>query len=284
MLNKHNLPEYLINSVYAPFKPNPYRYGITALIDPPLIKTLKAKHWDELEEDIADHLWMIHGTALDKMIKKNSVYGLTNIKLEMVWTKDKDGNEITVVAKPDYYGVLTKVLADFKDTSVWTVINGKPEWDDQLNCYDYMLSYVLKDQLPVDKLQVHAFCKDWKKNEKLRSGADYPSIPMSIIDIPKWGRAEQRAFIDNRLQDHLQNPTRKCTAEEQWAKPAVYAVKKLGNKTAKGGKLCASQTEADRWIVAHPEKKWEVEFRPAECPRCSNYCSVNKFCKYYKEN
>ena len=283
MKNKYGLPEYLENSVYAPFKPNPYRFGITALIEPPLIHTLRAEHWDEIEDDVADKLWMIHGNALDSLIKKNSQWGLCNIRLETVWTKDSEGRDIVVVARPDYYNVLTHVLADLKDTSVWTIMNGKSEWDAQLNGYDYLMD-LLVPQLPIGDLQVHAFGKDWKKNEKLRTGYGYPEIPFKIIDIPRWSRAKQKAFIDNRLQDHLQNPTRKCTAEERWAKAAVYAVKKLGNKTAKGGKLCTSQTEADQWMAAHPEKKWEVEFRPAVSPRCSDYCSVVKWCPFYKEN
>lgn len=282
MENKYELPEYICNSVYAPFKPNPYRFGITALIDPPLLRTLKIEHWDELDEDIADKLWMVHGNALDSLIKKNSQWGLCNIKLETVWTKDSEGHDIVVVGRPDYYNVLTYVLADLKVTSVWKIINGAPEWEAQLNGYDYLMD-LLVPQLPINELEVHAFGKDWKKNEKLRTGYGYPEIPFKVIDIPRWSREKQKAFIDNQLQDHLQNPRRKCTAKERWAKPAVYAVKKLGNKTAKGGKLCKSQTEVDRWIAAHPEKSWEVEFRPATSPRCQEYCSVNQFCPFYKE-
>lgn len=283
MENKYSLPEYVCNSVYKSFKPNPYRFGITALIEPPLIHTLKAEHWDEIDDDIADKLWMIHGNALDSLIKKNSQWGLCNIKLETVWTKDSEGHDIVVVGRPDYYNVLTHVLADLKVTSVWTIMNGKPEWDAQLNGYDYLMD-LLVPQLPISELHVHAFGKDWKKNEKLRTGYGYPEIPFKVIEIPRWSREKQKAFIDNQLQDHLENPRRKCTAKERWAKPAVYAVKKLGNKTAKGGKLCVSQVEADRWIAAHPEKKWQVELRPAVNPRCQEYCAVNKFCDFYKGN
>lgn len=283
MNNKYELPEYVCNSVYASFKPNLQRFGITALIDPPLIRTLRAEHWDELDEDISDKIWMIRGNALDEYLKKHSRWGLTNIKLEKVWTKDADGNVITIVAKPDYYNVLTHVLADFKDTSVWSIINDNPSWDAQLNSYDFLMD-LLVPQLKIGDLQLHGFPKDWKKNEKLRIGYNYPEIPFKNISIPRWSRAEQRAFIDNRLDDHLENPRRKCTAEERWARAAVYAVKKLGNKTAKGGKLCASQAEADQWIAAHPEKKWEVEFRPPASPRCQEYCSVNQFCPFFKEN
>lgn len=282
MQNKYGLPEYIENSVYKPFAPNLQRFGITSLIEPPLIRTLRAEHWNEIEEDIADRLWMIHGNALDSMIKKNSQWGLCNIRLETTWTKDSKGCDIVVVARPDYYNVLTKVLADLKTTSVWTIINGKDDWVAQLNGYDYLMN-LLVPQLQISKLEIHAFGKDWKKNEKLRTGYGYPEIPFQVVDIPRWSRDIQKAFIDNRLQDHLQNPTRVCTAKERWAKAAVYAVKKKGNKTAKGGKLCASQVEADRWIAAHPEKQWEVEFRPGSCPRCEAYCSVVKWCPYAKD-
>lgn len=282
MLNKYLLPEYLLNCVYAPFKPDPYRFGITALIDPPLIRSLKIKHWDELQEDIVDKIWLIRGLALDEYLKRHSRWGLTNIKLETIWTKDEAGNEITVVAKPDYYNILTKVLADFKDTSVWSIINDNVKWEQQLNSYNFLIN-LLVPQLEICQLQLHAFPKDWKVNEKLRIGADYPIIPMSIIDIPRWNGLTQHDFIDARLKDHLENPTRCCTAEERWEKPDCWAVKKKGNKTAKGGKLCKTETEAHQWVVAHSDKQWDIEFRAGKCGRCKKYCVVNKFCKFYKE-
>jgi hypothetical protein len=280
--NKFNLPEYVVNSVYAPFKPNPFRFGITALIEPPLIRSLKIQYWDKIEEDIADKLWMIHGNALDAMIKKSSQWGLCNIRLETVWTKDSEGRDITVVARPDYYNVLTHVLADLKDTSVWSIVNGKPDWDAQLNGYDYLMN-LLVPALHIGELQIHAFSKDWKKNEKLRTGRGYPEIPFSVIPIRRWTRDKQKQFIDWRLQDHLQNPRRECTAIEKWQSKNVWAVKKRGNKTAKGGKLCASQTEADAFIAGRPDKKWDIEFRQGRCGRCTEYCAVNKYCPFYKE-
>ena len=281
MENKHGLPEYLENSVYKPFKPNLYRFGITQLIEPPLIRTLRAEHWDKIEEDIADKLWMIHGNALDAMLKKYSMWGLCNIKLERVWCQDSKGNDIIIVARLDYYNVLTRTLADLKDTSVWTIINGKFDWDCQLNGYDYLM-HLEVPQLEIDSLELHAFGKDWKKNEKLRTGYGYPEIPFKVIPIQRWSREKQRAFINTRLQDHLENPTRPCTPEEKWEKPNIWAVKKKGNKTAKGGKLCNSESEAKQWIANHPEKQWEIEFRAGACGRCKDYCSVNIFCPHYK--
>jgi len=281
MENKHGLPEYIENSVYSAWKPNPLRLGITTLIDPPLIRTLKTEYWDKLEEDIADKLWMIHGNSLDAFIKQHSRWGLCNIKLEYEWGVDKDGNEIVVVAKPDYYNVLTRVLADLKDTSVWSVINGKVEYDQQLNSYDYLLS-VLVPQLKIDKLELHAYCKDWKKNEKMRNGPNYPVIPFTVMDIPRWSREKQRQFIDDRVTDHLENPTRECTAREKWAKPEIFAAKKKANKTAKGGRLCDTRVQAQRFIDKQDKPgQWEIEHRPATTPRCNEYCSVNMFCPYY---
>lgn len=281
--NKYDLPEYIENSVYKPFKPNMQRYGITSLIEPPLIRTLRAEHWYEIEEDISDKLWMIHGNALDAMIKKSSQWGLCNIRLETTWTKDNEGRDIVVVARPDYYNVLSKVLADLKDTSVWTVMNGKPDWEAQLNGYDYMMN-LLVPALHIGELQIHAFTKDWKKNEKLRTGYSYPTIPFSVLPIRRWSRAKQKAFIDNRLADHLQNPRRECTAKEKWRSRDVWAVKKKGNKTAKGG-TAQPRTEAEalRWIQAHSEadQRWEIEHRPAKCGRCIEYCAVNKYCPFY---
>lgn len=282
MENKYNLPEYLMNAIRPPFKPNPYRYGATELIDPPLIRTLKHRHWNELGGDVSDKLWMLHGTAFDIMVKQHSMFGLTNLRFEKVWCQDEDGNNIIVVVRPDYYNVLTGELADVKDTSVWSLMNTKPEYSEQVNIYDYFM-HVCVPQLEVTSLSIHGMAKDWKKNEKLRQGKDYPVIPFKVIPMERWSHDKQANFIDERLNDHLENPERECTPEEKWEKPDIYAVHIKGNRTAKGGTAKpTTQREAEEWIASkeHTGKQYEVKFRKGSCGRCEGYCAVSDFCPY----
>jgi hypothetical protein len=283
MLNKYNLPEYVCNSLYTPYKPNPHRFGATSIIEPPLIRTLKQKYWNKLKEDVADKLWMIHGNSLDAFIKHHSRFGLCNLKFERVWGQDAEGNDVIVVIKPDYYNVIDHVLADLKDSSVWTVINGKQEYVEQLNIYDCVM-HLEQPELVVDSLELHVFAKDWKANDKLRYGKDYPACQFSVLDIKRWDRDFQMDFIDTKLKDHLENPMRECTPKEKWSKPDEWAVKKKGNKTARGGKVCKSRHAADKFIDDHPDKQWEIEYRPGKDVRCEGYCNVAEFCPYVNNN
>lgn len=280
--NKYKLPEYIMNSLYSAYKPNPLRFGVTALEEPPLIRTLKREYWDKINDDVADKLWMIHGNSLDAFIKDNSREGLCNIKLEKIWTQDADGRDIIIVSKPDYYNPITGLLADLKDTSVWSVINGKDDWNFQLNSYDYFM-HLLMPELVVKNLEIHAYCKDWKKNEKLRNGPNYPEIPFVMIPITRWNRDRQKEEINKRLEDHLTNPTRECTDKEKWKKEDVWAVKKKGNKKAERGGLHDSKFQAEQFIYGKKGdgKQYIIEHRPGTCGRCSGYCSVSDYCPHY---
>lgn len=278
---KKTYPEYLVRAVSGDkYEPRADRMSVTRLIGPPLQRTLEMLHYDDIVEEVEDKLWALDGIGFDYAMKKFSQWGLTNIKLEVPFPVHK----LTVVAKLDYYDVLNYVLADLKRTSIWSVkdaiAHGKPEWVSQLNVYDRLL-YQTAPQLEVHKLEIHAYARDWRPVEKLRYN-DYPS-KLEIIDIPQWSKDEQMDYIDVQLQDHIQHPERECTPEEKWQKEDKWAVKGLGNKTAKGGKVCDSKQEADAFIASKPGKKWEIEFRPGECTKCLKYCNVSKFCKYSKQ-
>jgi hypothetical protein len=274
-------PEYLVRAVSGDkYEPRPDRMSVTRLIGPPLIRTLEMLHYDDITEQVEDKLWALDGIGFDYIMKHYSQWGLTNIKLEVPFPVHK----LTVVAKLDYYNVLEYVLADLKRTSVWSILdaikNGKTDWEKQLNIYCWLLKHVAP-QLAVNELQIHAFARDWRPVEKLRDNRNYPK-KMEIITIPNWGTANQLDYIDAQLKDHELNPERECTPEEKWQKSDKWAVKGLGNKTAKGGKVCNSEAEAKAFINSKPNKPWEIEFRAGECVRCKSYCNVSQFCKYSK--
>ena len=276
-----NYPEYLVRAVSGDkYEPRPDRMSVTRLIGPPLIRTLEMLHYDDIEENVEDKLWALDGIGFDYIMKHYSQWGLTNIKLEVPFPLHK----LTVVAKLDYYDVLNYILADLKRTSVWSIQDalkyGNKDWEKQLNVYSYLLNSVAPS-LRVDKLQIHSFARDWRPIEKLRFN-DYPG-KMVVFDIPQWSKSDQINYIDAQLQDHIKNPERECTPAEKWQKSDQWAVKKAGNKTAKGGKVCNSKAEAEAFINSHPGTKWEIEFRPGECVRCKTYCNIRQFCKYAKK-
>lgn len=271
-MNKY--PEYLVRAVSGGnYEPRPDRMSVTRLIGPPLIRTLEMLHYDDITEEVEDKLWALDGIGFDYIMKKYSQWGLTNIKLEVPFPTHK----LTVVAKLDYYNVLDHILADLKRTSIWSVkdaiANGKMDWVHQLNVYDRLL-YQVAPQLETQKLEIHAYARDWRPVEKLRYN-DYPA-KMEVINIPRWSREQQMDFIDCQLQDHIQHPERECTPHEKWQKKDQWAVMKEGRKSAM--RVLDSEKEANDWKIAKGGD--DVIKRPGGCIRCESYCSVSPFCKY----
>lgn len=272
------VPEYLVHAIQRDTRqPNPDRIGVTELINPPLHRTLYHKHWQDIKYDPLDSIWMILGTALDTIVKKYSQTSLTKLKLELGTT---DG--ITIVAMPDLIDVTNGVMADLKVTSVWSVKDTKKEWEYQLNLYDYML-YRLQNDLwkQINKLEIHTILRDWRKNEKLRYH-DYPDNQFVIVPVKRWSTDEQEKFLDAQLKERLLLPNRECTPEEKWQKNDQYACYKGKNKTA--SRVLDTEVEAQKWINNQKKpEEYKIVKRPGECVRCENYCSVNKFCPYYRK-
>jgi hypothetical protein len=58
--NKHNVPETLMalatKEYYSKGKAD---FSVTEIISPPRIQRLRKKHFDEIEQDVADMLWSL---------------------------------------------------------------------------------------------------------------------------------------------------------------------------------------------------------------------------------
>jgi len=269
--NKHNLPDYIYRIVSKVYPPKPNRLSVTDLINPRIQKQLKIDHWDELEEDASDRLWLFFGTmghlAMEQGAEANS---LSEEKLVI------SHNGITVVGKFDRLNADGE-LVDFKFTSVFSFIMGDHlDWERQLNTYSWMLRQV---GFETKKLKVDAVLRDWSRN---RMGGDYPVIPFQSVTVPLWTPKQQTDYIEDRIAVHKGDIV-ECSPEEKWAREDAWAVKKKGNKTARGGKVCKSKEEANQFIESNPEKKWEIEFRKGECLKCQSYCSVRSVCPFNKE-
>jgi len=276
------LPEYIENAVNRnEYQPRADRMSVTRLIGPPLIRTLELEPWDKIEEDAESKLWALDGIGFDHTMKQYSRWALTNIKLEVPL------KGFTVVAKLDYYNVLAHILADLKRTSIWSVKDAlkkvKHDWTNQVNVYDRLLYHVVP-QLPVDKLEIHAFARDWRPIEKLRYN-DYPK-KVEIIEEPRWSREEQMDYIDAQLQDHIKNPRRECSDEEKWKKEDSYAVMKKERKSAL--RVLDSEKEAYNWMCSNTKQGdytkniISIVKRPGSCVRCEGYCNVKEFCSFMK--
>ena len=283
--NKFNVPETLValatRDYYSKGKSD---YSVTEIISPPRIQRLRRKHFEEIEQDVSDMLWMLLGTALHVVAERSEVSGHTN---EERLSAGIDGIILSGaidLQKDEADGI---TITDYKFTSAWALMNDKPEWEQQQNIYKYLVERVKKK--PVKGLKICALIRDWSRRDA-QNKPDYPQAPIQIVDIPMWTFDRTEAFIKERVELHRDSKVSAdwneelppCTDEERWVRATTYAVKKDGRKTAI--RVFDTQDEADALLKEMPEKdKGFIEIRKGEAVRCTgNFCGVSQWCSQFQ--
>ena len=265
--NKHGLPAPVVKAVELD-EHRQADVSVTGLISPTQISVLTKRHWDEIEVDASDRIWLLLGKSVHYTLEK----ACPDMETEIYLTCEMDG--VTVSGSVDYYDAKSRLVSDYKVTSTYAVKDGvvKPEWEAQLNLYDYLLSLSGRK---VERLQIVAILRDWSEGQALQ--ANYPKCAVMVLPVRKWSRVEQETYLKERIAlwkkgvETGEYPA--CTDDERWAKSPVWAVKKEGNKRA--NKLFDMEEPARRYAA---ENKMIVEYRPGEQTRCARYCAVRKFC------
>lgn len=272
-------------------------YSVTDLIKPVRITHLEKRHLNYFlrmpvtEDEAEKAMGSIHGTVLHGFFQKQLwAYAAANhadnyVVERKVFDKILDRK---IVGKFDVW--YDNQLWDWKTTSVWKKIYGKPgEFDEQQNIYDYMLS----PNLPVEKLNIILIYRDWTKS-KLKD-PDYPYRPWELLVLEnKWSREEQRRFIEERVQLLKDNENLSddklmpCTKDDMWCKDSSFAVMGPKPKYKKAMRVLPTKDECEEWIRKSKKppgekNKWWIEERKAKRTRCEEYCKVNIFCNQFKE-
>lgn len=288
--NKLNLPYGLVKAVSPDPHNKPGEISATTLIQGTKQVILTQRHWNELEDDVADRIWAVFGTAVHALLESEGENEFCEIEL-----KQKVSN-ITVTGRLDNYNMATGVIADYKNTSVFKVKaglqkdadgkeHGFPEWKMQGLIYSWLLQ---KNGLPATKCRFIALLKDHSMTEAARDRS-YPQSPVYVydFDVTKEDLEEIEKFIMKKVfQYELFCSTEddnipECSENERWAKKDVYAVKKEGRKTAV--KLYDTQEEAEQKI-AELGKGHYLEVRKGESMKCKNYCLCSGFCNFCQQN
>ena len=283
--NKFNVPETLValatRDYYSKGKSD---YSVTEIISPPRIQRLRRKHFEEIEQDVSDMLWMLLGTALHVVAERSEVLGHTNEERLSAGINGIILSGAIDLQKDDEDGV---TITDYKFTSAWALMNDKPEWEQQQNIYKYLVERVKKK--PVKGLKICALIRDWSRRDA-QNKPDYPQAPIQVIDIPMWTFDRTEAFIKERVEMHRDSKVSAdwgdelplCSDEERWLRPTTYAVKKDGRKTAI--RVFDTQDEADALLKEMPEKdKGFIEIRKGEAVRCTgNFCGVSQWCNQFQ--
>ena len=282
LTNKFNLPEPLVNAVRQrePNR-NPDQISVSSLLNPPLIRQLSLKHWEEMEDDASNRIFALMGSATH--------YILENIADESAMQElflEAKLNGVTIRGMADLIDA-DGTLSDYKITSVWSFMLGeKKEWINQLNTYAWLCA---KNGIEIKKLQVVAILRDWAKS-KAKFDPKYPQCNVIVKEIKLHSIANIEKALSKRIALHVATEPEPCTPEERWAKPDQWAVKKKGAKRAT--KLYDNEKAAYQHLVDasglgdafNPEKdgNMEIMYRPGEDVRCESYCSVKNWCDYYQ--
>jgi hypothetical protein len=176
-------------------------------------------------------------------------------------------------------------IRDYKFTSVWAAMNEKPDWENQLNVYAWLVEKVKKT--PVNSVGIVAFLRDWTKREKEQK-ENYPEATVVELPIKLWTMEERSAYIRSRIALHsacdfaleTDGDLPDCTPEEMWEKPTTWAIKKKGNVRA--FKVYETEKHATE-ALATMDKVYEIEVRQGERTRCKSYCPVSQYCQQYRD-
>jgi hypothetical protein len=279
--NKHNVPETLVAlASHEYYSKGRADYSATEIISPPRIQRLRKKHYAEMEQDVADMLWQLLGSALHVVAERGQHEGY--ITEERLYT-EIDGVTLSGaidIQKKTPEGIL---ITDYKFTSAWALRQDKPEWEAQQNIYAWLVSRAKGEE--VVGVQICALIRDWSRREASVK-PEYPQAPIQVIDLPLWDLEKTEAYIRDRLNAHRGSKVAAdwgdelppCSEEERWMRDTQYAVKRDGRKTA----IRVLDNEEEAKALAEKEKGY-VEIRLSEPIRCTgNFCGVNQWCSQYQ--
>lgn len=284
LTNKHNLPQTFVNVLKRPtYSKGRANLSVTQLINSPKIVALTSKFHDELEEDVADMVWSIFGTAVHGVLehgKDDSHVIEERLHAQVDGWNISGAIDLQIKNEDGSIGI-----RDYKTTSAWAVMNDKIDWEYQLNLYAFLVERV--KGTPVSDLGIVAIIRDWSRRDAAtREG--YPEAPIKELPIKLWPMEQREEFVMRRIAKHSAcefameagESLPKCTPDEMWEKPTIWAVRKKGGVRAKS--LHGTEAEANA-AVEKLGRDYEVELRPGERTRCANFCPVNNYCQQWRD-
>lgn len=279
--NKFNLPQPFVDAVTRDYRYTDKRYSVTSMLKGYREIILTRRHFDEMEEDAADSIWMIFGTAVHKVLE-DSKEAEDELKETKIYFEFPNG--YTLSGQQDLYSESQKRITDYKTGSIWKVMFN--DWDDyRKQCLYYALIF-RKIGFECDNAEILMLIRDWSKTEaKIKTG--YPQYPVYKVHFDfsekEFEEAEEEILNKFSVIDSLQNVKDEdlplCTESERWTSPPKYALMKKSGKKAL--KLYDSEEEANEALSSG--KGDYVDFRPGVDKKCIDYCSCAHWCSYWKE-
>ena len=267
LTNVHNLPAAIVAAVQA----DPYEGGgdisCTRLIDAPQIRVLGSKHKDEITVDVSERVFALMGQAVHTVLER------AGLKEEGVIVEQRLFAEVNgwqVSGQVDRMHIADGTLSDFKMTTVYKQ-HGSDSWTRQLNVLRWLAH---KNGFRIDRLEVCAIFRDWRKTEAQRN-PDYPQAAIQTITVPVWSLEDAEEYITERVYMHQaasRGESVPCTDEERWFSGNQYALTKWGAKRA------TRVSHDPREFGEVDFEQYSIEVRAGEFKRCEHYCDVREFC------
>ena len=263
--NVHRLPQSIVAAVANDSYTGGGDISATKLIDSPQILQLTKRNSDKISTDVSDRVWSLLGQAVHTILERAGLRAKDGLVEDRLYAKML-GWEIS----GQYDRIEDKTLIDYKVTRTYKA-GGSDSWTAQLNVLRWL---AVKNGLEVEKLQVIAILRDWRKSQALRD-SNYPQAPILAVHIPLWTLEETEDYIAERVALHqaaAKGVNIRCTDEERWASPTKYALVKAGGKRA----LRVADTIEE---LGDPADGYSIVERKGEFRRCERYCDVAAFCQ-----
>jgi len=281
--NKHNLPQAYVDAVKETHPVKDKQYSVTSLLNPVRELLLKRRHYDEIEQDVSDMIWLIFGSAVHKIIEDADKTGFAEYELS-----EKIIDDYMLTGICDLYNEELFAVEDHKTASVYKIISQDfDDWKKQGLMYAWMLR---KKGHYVSRLRFHALMKDWSAKDKRQAeftGKFYPEHPIWTweYEITEQDMIDIEEFIKNKFEEIIKYESVSddelpvCSQEERWNNGDTYRVLKEGQKRAL--KVTKDRLEA---LMFANENQAVIEVIKGEDRKCKDYCLVCQFCKHWKEN
>lgn len=264
--NKHGLPQSIVDAVSN----DPYVGGgdvsVTKLIDAPQIMQLTRQHKDQITVDVSDRVWSLFGQAIHSLLERAGLRREGMVVEERLYATML-GWEVS--GQYDSMDLEAKLISDYKVTTVYKA-RGSDSWTRQLNVLRWL---AVKNGHTVDRLEVIAIFRDWRKSEAMRS-SDYPQSPILSLRIPVWDIQDTEDYVADRVSLHQAAANGvhiPCSDEERWMSPSKFALMKDGGKRA----VRVADHAED---LGEAGEGYSIVERRGEPKRCPMYCDVSAWC------
>lgn len=279
LANSLNLPKPFVDAVSEKRVRSDTRYSVTETLGGTCEAVLRRRHADDIDDDVADRVWAILGTAVHKVLQESDAEPWQ--EREQYIKVPIEGTRFELSGIFDMYDKRERCVTDWKTCSVWkTQVGDFEDWRKQLAAYCWMLE---RSGEEAREGEIVAIMRDHSMR-KARFEKGYPPHPVMRIawrfddaDMEEVGVRLGRWFLD--LEDQLGRADEDlvpCSPDERWSKPETWAVMRSGRK--KAVRVFGSEEEAVGFVGDGPDM--HIERRKGEDVRCQSYCPVARWCPY----